>query len=101
MHRLKSGQVRAIRLSLLEALCQALACTPADLLAYVPASSSHGPLPGDAPQQAVLDALGHGPTHPDDVGTATGLRAQEVSVALLALELADLVVKTGPLYRRR
>ncbi|HUU01244.1 MAG TPA: helix-turn-helix transcriptional regulator [Myxococcota bacterium] len=31
---LKTGKARAIRFSTLEALCQALACTPGDLLEY-------------------------------------------------------------------
>ncbi len=31
---LKTGKARAIRFSTLEALCKALACTPADLLEY-------------------------------------------------------------------
>lgn len=33
---LKTGKARAIRFSTLEALCQALACTPGDLLEYQP-----------------------------------------------------------------
>ncbi len=33
---LKTGKARAIRFSTLEALCKALACTPADLLEYQP-----------------------------------------------------------------
>ncbi len=33
---LKSGRARAIRFSTLAALCQALACQPGELLAYVP-----------------------------------------------------------------
>jgi len=31
---LKTGKAKAIRFSTLEALCQALACTPGDLLEY-------------------------------------------------------------------
>jgi len=31
---LKTGKARAVRFSTLEALCQALACTPGDLLEY-------------------------------------------------------------------
>ncbi len=33
---LKTGKARAIRFSTIEALCQALACTPGDLLEYQP-----------------------------------------------------------------
>ena len=33
---LKNGKARAIRFSTLEALCQALACQPGDLLEFVP-----------------------------------------------------------------
>ena len=33
---LKTGKARAIRLSTLDALCQALQCQPADILEYVP-----------------------------------------------------------------
>ena len=34
---LKSGKVRAVRFSTLEAICQYLDCQPGDLLEYVPA----------------------------------------------------------------
>lgn len=34
---LKNNKARAVRFSTLEALCKALDCQPADLLAYVPA----------------------------------------------------------------
>ena len=40
---LKNNKARAVRFSTLEALCRALDCQPADLLAYVP----------DAPAQTV------------------------------------------------
>ena len=33
---LKSGRVRGVRFSTLEAVCEALECQPADLLEYVP-----------------------------------------------------------------
>ena len=33
---LKNNKAKAVRFSTLEALCQALACQPADLLEYVP-----------------------------------------------------------------
>lgn len=33
---LKTGKARAIRLTTLDALCQALQCQPADILEYVP-----------------------------------------------------------------
>lgn len=33
---LKSGRVRGVRFSTLEAICEALECQPADLLEYVP-----------------------------------------------------------------
>jgi len=33
---LKTGKVRAIRFSTLEAICRALDCQPGDLLEYVP-----------------------------------------------------------------
>ena len=33
---LKTGKVKAIKLSTLEAICKALDCTPADLLEYIP-----------------------------------------------------------------
>jgi putative transcriptional regulator len=33
---LKSGRVRGVRFSTLEAICKALECQPADLLEYVP-----------------------------------------------------------------
>lgn len=34
--RLRTGNVKAIRFSTLEAICQALDCQPGDLLEYVP-----------------------------------------------------------------
>ena len=37
---LRSGPVRAVRLSTLDALCRELACTPGDLLAYEPFDST-------------------------------------------------------------
>ncbi len=36
---LKTGKARAIRFSTLEAICQALACQPGDLLEFQPAES--------------------------------------------------------------
>jgi putative transcriptional regulator len=33
---LKTGKARAVRFSTLEAICQALACQPGDLLTYTP-----------------------------------------------------------------
>jgi putative transcriptional regulator len=35
---LKTGKARAIRFSTLEAICEALACQPGDLLAFAPTS---------------------------------------------------------------
>jgi putative transcriptional regulator len=37
---LKTGKARAIRFSTLEAICQALACQPGDLLKFQPDSSA-------------------------------------------------------------
>lgn len=34
--RLRSGNVKAVRFSTLDAICQALDCQPGDLLEYVP-----------------------------------------------------------------
>ncbi len=39
---LKTGKVKAIRFSTLEALCRELDCQPGDLLAYVPDSPGRG-----------------------------------------------------------
>ena len=36
LSNLKTGKVRAIRFSTLEAICQVLDCQPGDLLEYVP-----------------------------------------------------------------
>ena len=36
LSRLKTGKVRAVRFSTLEALCKALCCQPGDLLAFAP-----------------------------------------------------------------
>ncbi len=35
---LKTGKVKAIRFSTLEAICRALECQPGDILCYVPAN---------------------------------------------------------------
>ncbi len=43
---LKSGKVRGIRFSTLDAICRALECQPGDILEYVPES------PGEALRQA-------------------------------------------------
>lgn len=40
---LKSGKVRAVRFSTLEAICQYLDCQPGDLLEYVPAGDAQTP----------------------------------------------------------
>jgi putative transcriptional regulator len=37
---LKTGKARAIRFSTLEAICEALACQPGDMLEFVPASAA-------------------------------------------------------------
>ena len=37
---LKTGKAKAIRLSTLEAICQALHCQPGDILEYVPDSNN-------------------------------------------------------------
>ena len=37
---LKTGKARAIRFSTLEAICEALACQPGDLLEYTPGAGS-------------------------------------------------------------
>lgn len=39
---LKTGKARAIRFSTLEAICEALACQPGDLLAFEPESRARG-----------------------------------------------------------
>jgi putative transcriptional regulator len=39
---LKTGKARAIRFSTLEAICQALACQPGDLLRFEPAPEARG-----------------------------------------------------------
>jgi putative transcriptional regulator len=44
---LKTGKARAIRFSTLEAICEALACQPGDLLEFRPDSDS-GKLPSDS-----------------------------------------------------
>ncbi len=39
---LKSGKVRGVRFSTLEAICEFLDCQPGDILEYVPASKKPG-----------------------------------------------------------
>lgn len=38
LSRIKTGKVRAIRFSTLDALCEALGCQPGDILEHVPRS---------------------------------------------------------------
>lgn len=40
LSKLKTGKIKAIRFSTLEALCRELQCQPGDLLEYVPEQSS-------------------------------------------------------------
>lgn len=42
LSKLKTGKVKAVRFSTLEALCRELDCQPGDLLEYVPEPSSAG-----------------------------------------------------------
>jgi len=39
---LKSGKVKGVRFSTLEAICEALQCQPGELLEYLPAASGEG-----------------------------------------------------------
>ena len=39
---LKTGKARAIRFSTLEAICEALACQPGDILEYLPGTEADG-----------------------------------------------------------
>lgn len=48
LSRLKTGKVRAIRFSTLEALCRVLDCQPGDLLGYERRRPKHAPRPADA-----------------------------------------------------
>ena len=48
LSRLKTGKVRAIRFSTLEALCGALDCQPGDLIRYRPRRRGRGPRRVDA-----------------------------------------------------
>lgn len=45
---LKNGRVKAIRFSTLEAICQALACQPGDLLEFVEDHQTQGRKPHDS-----------------------------------------------------
>lgn len=40
---LKNEKAKALRISTLEALCEALDCQPGDLLSYVPGTERHTP----------------------------------------------------------
>ena len=44
---LKTHKARAIRFSTLEKLCEALDCTPGDLLEYVPENKNNQQIPGE------------------------------------------------------
>jgi putative transcriptional regulator len=45
---LKTGKVKGVRFSTLEALCRELECTPGDILAYVPAPAGPAASPARA-----------------------------------------------------
>ena len=49
---LKTGKARAIRFSTLDALCEALACQPGDLLGFEPAHDKHGRASGASRRSA-------------------------------------------------
>jgi putative transcriptional regulator len=40
---LKTGKVKGVRFSTLDALCRELGCQPGDILEYVPAAAASGP----------------------------------------------------------
>ena len=44
LSRIKTGKISAIRFSTLEAMCEALACQPGDLLEYVPDDEAARPV---------------------------------------------------------
>ncbi|MDR1016803.1 MAG: helix-turn-helix transcriptional regulator [Coriobacteriales bacterium] len=45
LSRLKTGKVQAVRFSTLDALCQALACQPGDLLEHAPEPAAEATTP--------------------------------------------------------
>jgi putative transcriptional regulator len=52
---LKTGKVKGIRFSTLDALCRELDCRPGDILEYVPAPPGHAESPAAAPAQEESD----------------------------------------------
>ncbi|MEW5854225.1 MAG: helix-turn-helix domain-containing protein [Myxococcota bacterium] len=98
---LKVGRAHAIRLSTLEALCEALDCTPGDLLqrrdqpvadAHLEGATSGRPRRKSA-EDLVLDALEPAPRTVDDLVLSTGLEVREVLRAVTELELAGLLAR--------
>ena len=107
--RLMTGRSEGVRFSTLDALCVALSCTPGELLEHVAkgappprATQSADPeIPMDDDQRTVLTVLGDQRLYVDDVIERTGLGVTKVLVALLNLELAGVVGRTGPAVHRR
>ena len=42
LSRIKTGKINAIRFSTLNSICEALACTPGDILEYIPDEELNG-----------------------------------------------------------
>ena len=97
---LKAGRARAIRFSTLEAICNALDCEPGDLLRLSKdsmdeaATEAVGEVPVLEPNdQRVLEVVTSGTEMMEDIMNVTGLSASQAAVALMNLELADLVTR--------
>lgn len=54
MSRIKTGKVRAIRFSTLDAICEVLDCQPGDILRHIPVDES-GAFSGDVGGSIVVD----------------------------------------------
>jgi putative transcriptional regulator len=105
---LRAGKALSINFEILKDVCDALQCTPGDVLTYPRSSTkqraemSPGTKPPrEAHQQLVLDALANDSLDVDELCNVTGLKPQHASVAALSLELAGLVQLRGGLYRLR
>ncbi len=71
---LKTGKVRAIRFSTLQAICRELGCQPGELISYVPEGADRLPAP---------------PAEPSPTADAAGAEAAPAAPASIGLSFID------------
>lgn len=109
---LASGKAREVRFATLDAICDALQCTPGELLTRGPSPERTSEVPAaEAPlrhpeltaQEAdIVRVLAEGPTRSEIVAERLGLNDTDCDIALVELELKGVVLrKLGGFYHVR